>query len=456
MNRTVRYNAASSDVRREEHQNHLEVCNQVIIVMRHGERRDGAVGAPSEVDPPLTKEGTAQITKTAEKIRDILGEKQAKRLLLIVSPFLRTRQTAQELQRCGIGDAHHSLVDNTLCEVYGPLRIKSSTAPVLPDALVKNGLGKLPQWGESIELASERYVENMLRNSLSYPQNNLLLVTHGDAISAIVTAVYPMRIVYETEYLSFIVLKRAPTSGCDGGMGLYQLIGSSGVQWLEEAPTNSLADTCTAEIGNTSSSGTLAPNATRPPNLASCRYGHEDSNAIAIDDDWDVATEGRNDFSGISLLFRFMLIMSQLLTLPSWSDQVSAVMYTGVVIAVELVSVALPLSVLHCVQLDVTLSSVERIHKLTRRQIMLPGCIIGPRLQRCTLSLCVSLVKAFVIFVLCMTVALLAGLFYKLKFIIVMRESYAEVFASATKFFVFALFVVFDTCRRFYNVEHWV
>ncbi|ESL09007.1 hypothetical protein TRSC58_03280 [Trypanosoma rangeli SC58] len=456
MNRKIKYSAVASDVGRGEHQNHLEMYNQVIVVMRHGERRDGAVGAPPEVDPPLTREGTVQIMKTAEKIRAILGEKRAKRLLLIVSPFLRTRQTAQELQRCGIGDAHHSLIDNTLCEVYGPLRIKSSTAPVFPDALVKNGLGKLPQWGESIELASERYVENMHRNSLCYPRNNLLLVTHGDAISAIVTALYPMRVVYETEYLSFIVLRRAPTNGCDGGMGLYQLISSSGVQWLEEAPTNSLMDMYTLEIGNASSSSTLAPNATQPPNLVSCRYGDRDSSVIAIDDDCDVASEGGNAFSGTSLLFRFMLIMSQLLTLPLWSDEVSAVMYTGVVIAVELVSVGLPLSVLHCVQLGVTLSSVERIHKLTRRQITLFGCSVGPRLQRCTLSLCVSLVKAVVIFGLCMTVALLASLFHKLKFIVVMRESYGEVFASATKFFVLVLFVVFDTCRRFYNVEHWI
>ncbi|RNF02135.1 uncharacterized protein Tco025E_08438 [Trypanosoma conorhini] len=426
--------AASGRVGCRGQQNQLELFEQIVVVMRHGERRDGAVGAEPEADPPLTESGAAQIAKTAEKLRVMLGEKKAREMLIIVSPFLRTRQTAEVLRQCGIGALEPPLVDNTLCEVYGPLRIKGITAQVLPDAVVKKGSGKLPQWGESIELASERYVENMLRNSHSYPHNNLLLVTHGDAISAIVTALYPTRVVYETEYLSFIALKGGSKSGSGGGTDSYRLFNSSGVRWIEDALS-----------------------ATRHSNESSGEYHRMNFVVNAIDGSRDT-TNGSHDVTenasaGTTILFRLMLISSQALTLPLWSHGGSAAIYVGVVIALELVSVAHSLRLLRCVQSDVTSSSVEHIRRLTPRQIAFLGCGISPKLQRCVLSLGMSLVKAVGIFVLCMIVATFATAFSKSQFV-VMRESYAAAFASGRKFIVFVLFVVFDTLRRFYEVEH--
>ncbi|PWV02446.1 hypothetical protein C4B63_2g769 [Trypanosoma cruzi] len=448
---------ASGNVIRSDRPSHLEPPEQIIVVMRHGERRDGAVGSPPEVDPPLTENGILQIAEVAKKLQALLGVKRARKLLLIVSPFLRTLQTAQELQRCAIGELHHQIIDNTLCEVYGPVRIKSSTAPLLPDVIVKNGLGELPLWGETIELASKRYVNCFFRNCHRYSDKNLLLVTHGDAISAIMAALYPLRTVYETEYLSFIVFQRDSKSVSRGDLESCQLITSSGVQWLVDGPETSLAETNTLEADGFSGSGLLVRNSKPPPNAGMCGYGCVDSNVGAIDGEWmtlnDSHGTNRHELASVSLIFRCMVIVSQWATIYLWSNKGNAAIYVIMVIAFELVSVLLHFKNLNRLRLGASLSRVELFHRLTRNQFSCVFCGLSPPFQRCTFSLCISLLKGLGISVLCMAAAFIASLFQNSGFIS-MRHSYAEIFESVAKVSVFALFFLIDACRRLSDLEH--
>ncbi|KAG5467447.1 hypothetical protein CUR178_01090 [Leishmania enriettii] len=271
----------------------LPYPSQRVVVLRHGERRDSAPDAPVESDPPLTEAGVAAIKTAAARLKRLLGEDAARCAALVVSPFLRTLQTAESLQHHDVGAAHAVVVDNTLCEVFGPSRIKTSRAPQLHTWSGSRAVGGLPVWGESIEAATERYVANFLRNGDVYggflsattsltdsslsrrdesptsspvvpesvtkrntgcpprgngspialerrkmitsstlsdaPPRDVILVTHGDAISAVVSHFYPTRIVYEANFLSFVIMRR-----CGVGNHVYHLETSAGVSWFVE------------------------------------------------------------------------------------------------------------------------------------------------------------------------------------------------------------------------------
>lgn len=279
--------------------------SQRVVVLRHGERRDSAPEAPAESNPPLTEAGVAAVQGTAARLKHYLGEDAARNAVLVVSPFLRTLQTAEALQRHGVGAAQAMVIDNTLCEVFGPSRIKTSRAPQLAAPAASLAIGGLPQWGESIETATERYVTNFLRNGDVYgghlsanpitgtnadsvttqeesqvpqslvvpaavtnragnrlpPRNaaaraalnrqasdsitaseraprDVILVTHGDAISAVVSHFYPARVVYEADFLSFVIMRRYGP-----GNLVYHLDESAGVSWFVEGIDREPEDT---------------------------------------------------------------------------------------------------------------------------------------------------------------------------------------------------------------------
>ncbi|KPI86090.1 hypothetical protein ABL78_4851 [Leptomonas seymouri] len=286
--------------------------SQRVVVLRHGERRDNHPDAPAESNPPLTPEGVVAIRSTAARLKHYLGEEEARAAVLIVSPFLRTVQTAESLQHHGVGTAHAMVVDNTLCEVFGPSRIKANRAPQLQAPPTSRAVGGLPVWGESIETAAERYVANFLRNgdayggslarstdsdaplsvredsqvlssltcpaavtrrssrgrastdrdggtvaapgSLDSPKASglktgrpydVILVTHGDAISSVLSHFYPARIVYEADFLSFIIMRRYGY-----GNHVYHLDESAGVNWfvegIDQEPQDSIL--CALEV----------------------------------------------------------------------------------------------------------------------------------------------------------------------------------------------------------------
>ncbi|GET92837.1 hypothetical protein, conserved [Leishmania tarentolae] len=271
----------------------LPYPSQRVVVLRHGERRDSSPDAPAESNPPLTKAGVVAIKALAARLKHHLGDEAAYSAALVVSPFLRTLQTAEVLQHYGVGAARSMLIDNTLCEVFGPIRVTASRAPELSIPPKLQVVGQLPAWGESIEMAAERYVSSFLRSgdfhggvmaatpsftnssctngddstsrnvaaseavmnrkggrlpprktssksltswkekslstSSESPLLDVILVTHGDALGSVIAHFYPARIVYETEFLSFVIMRRYGV-----GNPVYHLDQWEGVNWIVE------------------------------------------------------------------------------------------------------------------------------------------------------------------------------------------------------------------------------
>lgn len=216
---------------------------QHVIIMRHGERRDGQPTSQPENDPPLTEAGKKEVEVAAKAIKELFPLAETT-VQLISSPFLRARQTAEELQRNGVGVSTEVRIDNTLSEVYGPIRIKTGTAHEFEDpTIVEKGCGQLPLWGETLELASVRYCKSFInamnaienKNRLHKDRNKKIvpmLITHGDALSAIMRYIYPNRVVYCADYLSFMVVRSS------SGLSNFSLTHSSGIFWLEDGEDN--------------------------------------------------------------------------------------------------------------------------------------------------------------------------------------------------------------------------
>lgn len=237
----------------------LKARGPIVIVMRHGERRDGEPNATPENDPPLTPAGVKDVARAAERVKHLFGSEQVQLIQLISSPFLRTRQTAEALRANGIGTTKEIKVDNTLSEVYGPVRIKTGgTHSFENPEIVRQGAGKLPEWGESLEEAADRFCESLLSNANAAAKSDCIrsteshslghsavnksrkmpvtiggaeyvpmLITHGDALGSIVHRFYPSRIVYRADYLSFLVLERlSPVSSA------FRILHAEDVEWI--------------------------------------------------------------------------------------------------------------------------------------------------------------------------------------------------------------------------------
>ncbi|CUG89570.1 histidine phosphatase, putative [Bodo saltans] len=214
------------------------LMNQYVVLIRHGERRDSLPNTPSEADPPLTEAGKREVVNAALRIKQQIGVKTSKQLMIMSSPFVRTMETAAELQRYDIGIDRPATIDNTICEVFGPLRVKGCATA--PDVVRKDAIGDLPRWGESIQDATDRFVTSFLRNANRHRSEHLILVSHGDAIGGVLNHFYPKRVVYSADFLSFIVLKRTSSTS-----DRFTLHGSHGVEWVndgdegdDDAPTS--------------------------------------------------------------------------------------------------------------------------------------------------------------------------------------------------------------------------
>jgi len=90
----------------EELKEYIPRSNNTYVVMRHGESTSNVAGVISsniDNDDPITENGKRQALATAEKLRDEQID------LIIVSPFMRTRQTA-ELVRDQLGLAPEAVI----------------------------------------------------------------------------------------------------------------------------------------------------------------------------------------------------------------------------------------------------------------------------------------------------------------------------------------------------------
>ncbi|KAK1285084.1 hypothetical protein QJS10_CPB20g01428 [Acorus calamus] len=232
----------------------MESFEQNVVVMRHGERMDlveplWITRDPRPWDPPLTEDGKIKAWTTGRKIRNTPGLRIDR---VFVSPFLRCVQTASRAVSalCAVGDG--SDVDPLLIEVASddsaatrldPSKIKVSIEYGLCEILCKETIGQelvprngnwtldvsqleaklpagtvdnsveriykqLPQWEEPLEVGRIRYRDVILALADKFPHENLLLVTHGEAVGVAVSAFLEDMVVYDVDFCAYSHLQR--------------------------------------------------------------------------------------------------------------------------------------------------------------------------------------------------------------------------------------------------------
>uniref|UniRef100_A0A1D1XKP8 Putative phosphoglycerate mutase family protein R708 n=1 Tax=Anthurium amnicola TaxID=1678845 RepID=A0A1D1XKP8_9ARAE len=223
---------------------------QNVVVMRHGDRIDSAeplwpLRADRPWDPPLTEDGKARAWNTGKKLRaPHLGFPIHR---VVVSPFLRCLQTAGEVVTalCADGCDESGLlaaefsgavpidpsrvkvsIEYGLCEALCRQAIRVDWVPtdgkwfpdvseleaLLPPGTVDHSVERvyqeLPQWEEPLNDARQRYQNVILALANKYPNENLLLVTHGECVGVGVCAFLKGIEVFEVEFCAYSHLQR--------------------------------------------------------------------------------------------------------------------------------------------------------------------------------------------------------------------------------------------------------
>ncbi|ERN00167.1 hypothetical protein AMTRI_Chr13g83340 [Amborella trichopoda] len=222
---------------------------QNIIVMRHGDRVDQVKplwihNAQRPWDPPLVDEGKIRAWCKGKRLRN--EGFQIHRVL--VSPFVRCIETASEAIAALCAHEEHlvettsenAVIDPTkvkvsieygLCEALCRLAINPEVVPkdgkwfpdvseleaLLPQGTVDRSVERvypeLPQWEEEMEEARDRYRRVIQALADKFPNENLLLVTHGEGVgTAILEFSKKPAVVYQVDYCAFAHLQRSASS----------------------------------------------------------------------------------------------------------------------------------------------------------------------------------------------------------------------------------------------------
>ncbi|XP_042422514.1 uncharacterized protein LOC122010153 isoform X1 [Zingiber officinale] len=266
---------------------------QNVVVMRHGDRIDHleplwVAQAQRPWDPPLADEGRIRAWTAGKRLRDSGFPIHR----VVVSPFLRCLQTAAEVVRalCCVVDDHQLLLsmETSRDAILDPSRVKISIEYGLCEMLNTTALGhniapedekwfphiseleaslpagtidhsaesiykevslsrfsliivyhnvflhlfcflQLPQWEESVAGARNRYATVIQSLADRYPNENLLLVSHGEAVGTAVASYVENTMVYEAEYCARCHLRRNTLSSFEvlnesGHMGVFYSI----------------------------------------------------------------------------------------------------------------------------------------------------------------------------------------------------------------------------------------
>ncbi|OAY66256.1 hypothetical protein ACMD2_16654 [Ananas comosus] len=226
---------------------------QRVLVMRHGDRADHAepmwvLRAARPWDPPLTEAGRIRAWTVGKRIRCLQTAAAAAVDRVLVSPFLRCLQTAAEAVSalCAVVDPSASppstpatpsprpsrlkvSIEYGLCEMLNTRAMGPNTAPVdgkwfpeiseleavLPAGTIDHSVEpvyeKMPQWEESVPEARNRFASVIQVLADKYPHENLLLVTHGEAIGVSISYFKKDAEVFDVEYCAFSHLEREIT-----------------------------------------------------------------------------------------------------------------------------------------------------------------------------------------------------------------------------------------------------
>ncbi|KAF7051450.1 hypothetical protein CFC21_059687 [Triticum aestivum] len=237
---------------------------QRVVVMRHGDRLDHAepmwpANKPRPWDPPLTDAGVLRAWTVGKRIRAQAAADGYALHRVLVSPFRRCLQTAAQAVAalCAVPDdaALAAVLDPSANVPLEASRVKvsieyglsemmnveamgaivSQIAPgvekwfpdlaeleaILPPGTIDHSteplFSEVPKWGESVRGARIRYASLIKALADKYPDENLLLVTHGEGVGSSVACFGATGMeVYEVEYCAYTVLEKQP-SGEGGG-----------------------------------------------------------------------------------------------------------------------------------------------------------------------------------------------------------------------------------------------
>ncbi|XP_047057432.1 uncharacterized protein LOC124663820 [Lolium rigidum] len=228
---------------------------QRVVVMRHGDRLDHAepmwpANKPRPWDPPLTDAGILRAWTVGKRIRAQAAADGYQLHRVLVSPFFRCLQTAAQAVAalCAVPDdaALAAAVESSANVPLDTSRVKVSIEYGLSEMMNAEAMGvfvsqvvpsvdtwfpdlaeleavlptgtidhstkplypEVPKWGESVRAARTRYASVIKALADKYPDENLLLVTHGEAVGSSVACFGTGVEVYDVEYCAYSLLKR--------------------------------------------------------------------------------------------------------------------------------------------------------------------------------------------------------------------------------------------------------
>ncbi|XP_043693896.1 uncharacterized protein LOC122644583 [Telopea speciosissima] len=243
---------------------------QNVVVLRHGDRIDHAdptwvLSAPRPWDPYLTEGGRMRAFSTGRTLREKLGFPIHR---VFTSPFTRCLQTTNEAVSalCAIHDDGSQVtgdnieidpsklkvsIEYGLCEYLSTEAIKTEFLPkdgkfvyeiskleeMLPagtvDSSVEPVYKELPKWGESKTDVRDRYKRVIKALADKYPHENLLLVTHAEALVVAITAILEDVTTPTVDYCAYLQTRRvASISDCETlSAKEFEVIGNSGMHY---------------------------------------------------------------------------------------------------------------------------------------------------------------------------------------------------------------------------------
>ncbi|XP_009105525.2 uncharacterized protein LOC103831373 [Brassica rapa] len=242
---------------------------QNILMLRHGDRIDRINPlwpdtASRPWDPPLVQDGLVRAFQTGQRIRSQI---QFPIHRVFVSPFIRCVQTASEVIAAlsAVDLNPHAMsskdvisidksklkvsIEFGLSEMLNSMAIRPKVAPkdgkfdfkisdleaMFPEGMVDRDVDpvykEMPQWEETVEECTERFLGLVKTLADKYPSENLLLVTHGEGVRT-TFATYKDVAVYEVEYCACAELRRQVLSQ-EGSTtaGDFEVIGQAGIKY---------------------------------------------------------------------------------------------------------------------------------------------------------------------------------------------------------------------------------
>ncbi|XP_030465094.1 uncharacterized protein LOC115684492 [Syzygium oleosum] len=244
-------------------------CQQYVVVMRHGDRLDSVdrswpSTAPRPWDPPLAEVGQARALEMGKHLPSRLGFPIHR---VVVSPFRRCVDTALGLiAGLSAPDAEPNVVtggsgvdpskvkvsiEYGLGELFNDMAIRHpppspadhadwgfnipEIEALIPldtlDHTVKPVFNELPHWGETEPKARDRYLHTIHSLADSYPSENLLLITHGEAVKVAVSTHLEdaARFRIRMDYCGYAQLRRQVLQDGDAlEVGEFELLGNHG------------------------------------------------------------------------------------------------------------------------------------------------------------------------------------------------------------------------------------